>query len=223
MMRRVRVMLLALAALITLPWAFSAWMVQTARMEHRTTLAGLRSLTLPTNEAEIASAIATYERARRLSFCHSSLLRDLNLLYAAQAERALADDDLDAEDTALTKLQATLTRLTRCKPGDGKAWLDQAILYAYREGAGPEAFAAYRMSGSVTPAESWLAKKRLLFILPYASLIDPQTRQTIVQDMNTLPSAHPNHLSEVMKAADVTTPEALRALLGLDAAAKPAP
>ncbi|MFZ4125672.1 MAG: hypothetical protein ACOYJ2_06345 [Rickettsiales bacterium] len=209
-----RLTLFAALAVACIAWSLPVMYAETVRLNHQSILQEIRDgKTLP-KPAALNAAIARYDSAIGRLPCIMPLHEELGLLVALRTDSIMQSQDLNAQADALDAMDRTLTNLLVCTPTNGKAWLDLAMINVYREGFSKRSAQAYVMSGKVSPVESWLAEKRLIFILPFASLLDANGHKTITNDLATLDVAHPNHMSAVMAAAKVDSKAALASMLG---------
>lgn len=205
------------AACVT--WAAGALYAHAIRLEYKELVNTIRAGEKEPDARMIDIAITDYTSTINLLPCRMGLHQDLGLLLAYRTDLTLNASDINASSDALDAMQKSLGALLSCTPTDGKAWLDLAMIDTYREGFTKHALDAYKMSEKVTPGESWLAEKRMLFALQFRPLLDDEARKVVIaNDMKTLERAHPNRMKAVMDAAAVTTPEALYALFAQPAA-----
>ncbi len=214
-----RLILFFILGVFVLLWSVPVLVGQYVRSGHADVLAAIRAGE-PTPDAVIARTIAEDEAALRLAPCNLALRSELVLLNAQHVDAAAAAPENADEDVPLARLQHALDEQLACAPTDGKAWLDEAMIGIYRGGITPQSLAAYRMSARVAPGESWLAEKRLLFALEFRPVFDAKSLAVAQRDLVVLERAHPNRMTEVMKAANVTSKPQLYALF---AAAQPKP
>ena len=86
------------------------------------------------------------------------------------------------------------------------------LFRSYREGFNKRSLNAYKMSQQVSPGESWLAEKRLLFAVKFRPLFDAPALEAARKDIATLERAAAFRLKNVFKAANVNSVEDLYAL-----------
>ena len=196
-------------------WVASVLIVDFARLDHRGLIQDIRAQESMPPLKMVQAAIVDYERGLRYVPCSAALHSERGLLLAYVADKAMASPDMDAADEALARMQEALSAQLACTPNDGKAWLDSAQMMIHREGFTERARAAYAMSAEVSPGESWLAQKRLLFALQFRLLLDAPSRAVAVRDITVLEHAHPNRINAVMAAANVDSAEALRGLFAV--------
>ena len=188
-------------------WSVLALSAQYVRLEYGGLISAIRSGTSTAEQLKVDKAIAHYESITRIVRCNAQLQRELALLSIYGADIA------DAEvDTYLGKTLHTLSSLLSCMPTDGKAWLDYATLNTTREGFTGRSLAAYKMSQRVTPGESWLAEKRLLFALKVRPLFDAEALKAATSDIDTLQRGHPMRILAVLKEANLKSADDLYAL-----------
>ena len=199
-MTRQRRYFFLLLCVLACSWAAVALFVQSIRFEHRNLILAIRGAE-GERPYDPSDAIADYRRALALTSCNVPMRRELVLLFAYQEAAATAGADLDKADEAAAATQDSLSDLLACTPMDGKAWLDYAMVDIHREGFSPRAVAAYGMSRKVSPGESWLAQKRLIFALPFLPLLDANSKTIARADLVTLEHAHGIHLKGVLDAA----------------------
>lgn len=209
-MNRARVGYFGAACVATCVWASIVFLGQSARFEHHGLINAIRGGEPVDDAKHLQRAIQDFENAIRTLPCNSGLSADLTLLRASAADAA-GDSD-DGDDAALTGLRDSMVQELSCNPRDGKVWLDLATIESYREGYAKRAKDAYLMSRDVTPGESWLAEKRLIFALGFRPLFDKEAMEVAQADLIVLERAHPNRMSAVVKAAGVETPEQLYAV-----------
>lgn len=183
-------------------WAAMAITAQYVRLEHRSLIAEIRQNTAVVTLPELDTAIAKYEHALQFVPCNAGLYKDISLLTAYGTDIAMAQN-MEDDNYYLAKTLDTLESLVACSPMDGKAWLDIATLNNFYEGFTDNSLNAYKMSQRVTAGESWLAQKRLLFALQFLPLFDKEALAAARSDIATLQRAHPNHLTSILKAAEV--------------------
>lgn len=199
------VFFLSLCALCLL-WSSVALMVSGTRFEYRNMIEAIRAgEQLPPPQA-LNDAIGAYTWVMGLSPCNADLHADMALLLGQGTDDSMNDEQAD-EDAALARMQDEVAARLACTPADGKAWLDFATIDIYREGFTKRSLAAYRMSALVAPGESWLAQKRLLFALQFRPLLTDEALAIAKNDLVVLKRAHPNRMTDVMKAASLTEPE----------------
>lgn len=209
-MSRPRLVFLLLLGLSSLAWSGVILVGQAVRTAHHAAVATVRNHQALAQE-ELLPAIADYQRLLSLFPCRSELVKDVALLLALKADRAALAADA-ASDAALADTQALLAERLSCTPLDGKAWLDDAGVAAYREGFARHALESYKMSAVVAPGESWLAEKRLMFALSFRALFDAQACGIAAQDVAVLARAHPNRMKRVLMASRLDSQEALSKL-----------
>lgn len=211
-----RLWLCVVLCTVACSWSVLALISNYVRVEYRGVTAAVRK-GKAYDARELEDAVHAYGTALRMMPCNTPLLHERALLLAQQADNAMAGPEVDAADDALAAAQKGIADILSCTPMDGKAWLDFATITTHREGVSDRALAAFSMSATVSPGESWLAEKRLLFALTFRPLLDAQSLAVVRQDMGTLELAHPNRINAVMKAAKVNSKEALAALFAAPA------
>lgn len=212
MSRRARTACFVFLCLLSCFWALLVLSASSVRFANRDLILTLRAGTVAPQQVQISAAIADYEHVMRLRACDAGLQHERVLLRARMADDAIAAPDAAAADEALKKMQEALKSLLSCMPTDGKAWLDLATVTIWREGLTPDALAAYVRSASVSPGESWLAEKRLLFALKFRPLLPVRARSVALADIRVLERAHPNRITEIIKAAQTESAATLAAL-----------
>jgi hypothetical protein len=195
-------------------WSAQALMSALVRFNHQHLISQIRAGKSLPNQAELAQALAGYERVLRIAPCDGALNADRMLLVAYAADRAMNLPDAEASDAALQAVERQLAQRLTCNPRDGKAWLDVASLAVVREGITPRALTAYRMSALAAPGESWLAKKRLEFAVTFLPIFTEDEIAVARNDLTVLARAHPNNLLAIQAAAKVDNAQALYALFG---------
>ena len=207
-MSYVRIPFFLILCMVSCIWAGLALYAQTVRLEHFSLISSIKA----------GSAVAgqpALNRAMRIVPCSVPLHREAALLLTQSVDNIIVAPDAhdsSEEDAYLSKTLQVLGSLLACTPMDGKAWLDFAMVNTYREGFTPRSLEAYKMSERVSPGESWLAEKRLLFALEFRPLFDTEARAAAGNDLKTLEIAHPNHMNAVLKASQVGSLQKLYAL-----------
>lgn len=212
--------LFAALSLVCVVWSFAALYAQKIRLEHGNLIEQIRGEGSLPDMKVIDAAITSYNHAIDILPCNIPLHEDLALLLALRTDSVMQSPDINAEADALDTVHGALTNLLACSPTNGKAWLDLAMINVYREGFTKRSARAYIMSAKVAPGESWLAEKRLIFILPFVQLLDADGQRTITRDLATLEVAHSNRTDAVIAAAQVSSKAELLGLLGQPSATR---
>lgn len=195
-------------------WAYFAISAQSLSFRHYDLITAIRSGAaeeMP-KQAEVDAAIVEYELAVRQIPCNVALYTELALLSAQGVDLAMAKPYTEGVDGYLEKTMDTLAAQLACTPTDGKAWLDYALSGIYREGFTERSLEAYKLSARVTPGESWLAEKRMLFALKFRPFFDKEALAAAQNDLTTLERAHPNRMAAVLKSAELDSADELRVL-----------
>lgn len=212
-MRILQITFFILLCAISFIWAVIAISAQLVRLENHTIISAIYSNATPApKQQDIEKAIASYEWIMHFVPCNAQLHKDLALLLTKNTDLAVSNSDAVAEDKYLAKTLETLASQLSCTPMDGKAWLDYATLITYREGFNRSSLSAYKMSEHVSPGESWLAEKRLLFALKFRPLFDTEALEATSKDIATLERAAPFRLSIIFKAANLNSVQDLTLL-----------
>ena len=199
-MSAARITLLVILCAVSSVWAALALSAQFIQLKNHSLIASIYSGKMQASEQpELEKVIASYEKMMRFVPCNVPLSRDLTLLLTQNADIALATPDGPGEDTYLAKTLDALVSLLSCTPTDGKAWLDYATLNTYREGFTARSLNAYKISERVSPGESWLAEKRLLFALKFRPLFDEAGREAARKDIATLERANHYRINAILK------------------------
>lgn len=213
-MSNTRLALFAALSLVCIAWSAAALYAQIVRWSHQNLIEQIRNHSTLLEPATLDAAITRYNHTLTILPCAMQIHEDLGLLLALRTDSIMQTPNLDAEADAFDAMHSALSNLLACTPTNGKAWLDLATISLYREGFTKDTAHAYVMSGKVTPVESWLAEKRLIFILPFVALLSAEEHRIIANDLATLTLAHPNRINAVMAAAKVDSKAALARLLG---------
>jgi hypothetical protein len=212
-MRALQITFFSLLCALSMIWALLALSAQLVHLEHRQLITAIQNNTMPApKKQELDRAIASYEWIMHFVSCNAQLHNDLALLLTKNADLAVIASDAATEDKSLAKTLATLTSLLSCTPMNGKAWLDYAMLNTYLEGFNKRSLNAYKMSQQVSPGESWLAEKRLLFAVKFRLLFDAAALEAANKDIATLERAALFRLKNVFKAANINSVQDLYAL-----------
>lgn len=193
-------------------WAIPTLYASMTRLSQNETLSVIRTDASEAESSLLEAAASSLHAALALAPCNMALHRDLQLVLGAIADRSATDDDVAAVDRSLDDVQHAIGEQLGCKPLDGKAWLDYALVSLEREGFGKRSRAAFSMSARVSPRESWLAQRRVETAVRLAPMLDDKTRSIVLNDIAVLDQANHYRLNTVMKNAAVSSTEALKLL-----------
>ncbi len=211
-MNRNRQLLFALVGGAATVWSLMVFFNASVRFEHGGVITQIRRGEKAPQPAKLEAALIDYGSTVETMPCNLAMVDDLLLLRAYATDQAMREGSPEQSEAALGKMIETLGHKLACTPRDGKAWLDLAIMRTFLEGFGTPALNAYKLSGEVAPGESWIAEKRLIFALSFQSMFDQEARSRAISDLAVLSRAHPNRMTAVEQAANVESPEALKAV-----------
>ena len=205
-MRLVLVTFLCVAASL---WGLLVLYAQYVQLDHAMLITNIRAGSNFSDKQTLKKAIADYDRVIAVLPCNAPLYQDLLLLTAHSADMAMAEPYAEDVGFYLEKTLETLSALLSCTPHDGKVWLDFATINNYYEGFTGRSLEAYKMSQRVTPSESWLAEKRIIFALKFQPFLDTEALAAVRSDLETLGRGAGFRMPNILKLSGLKSKEEL--------------